>query len=402
MENIVSIRKPYHCLIILGLTALLFTTSCLKDKKSDLPTESLSYSDFSIETSGDSVKTSDTLSLPNHGEAPGGFQPPAATTSDHAMGSTTYRRPVTSEEGTIETDFWLPGEFVWWSDQPELIILRQNDGNPVRDTRLHLDDKPIVHIYNWSAFDALRDYDTELRGTLIFDKELNTAELELNITPLKSGVERISTSTISKAIKASVDFRAEEFSSLSFSNINHLSSLAYTEDWLLGKLCDIRAEVQDFIIEALQHVPVEDLEDISYSLENEAAKDMESVIVELTYEPTIHFFNPRKELGNQNNDTIVGNLMLSHNLMRGQLEIYRRILLPDGSADMALTEIFIDFSTAYFSRSDSMYQDKQSNSFRLDYPDAVLFELAESMRSEILAQIPQGIALHRDSNVTGE
>lgn len=296
-------------------------------------------------------------------------------------------------------------EMVWWTDHPFPIPLRYNDSNPERYTVITFADLPMIDIRNWSGFDSLRSFNKEINGALVFDKNFNTATLDLRIMESADDINQMGISEPPQSIHAEINFLEKRLTALDFRNLYDQADFLNIEDWLYEKVHDLRMQALDIVINELQYNLDEDElipSEMPRVIEYEAKRQVEGVSVELTYEPTIRFTNPRKELGDTNSDTVYGVLTLSHNLQRGRLEVIR--YLPDASftEGEAKTDLTIDFATGRIHRSDSAYEDKDGKLHWMDYPDPVLFELAKSMREELLATIATGRPQDHESDPTGE
>ena len=396
-------RLLYPGLISVLLAVLLLGTSCFKD---------LQINPSAVNTgSHESTKTvtpheSGGLSVePGPGANPGGFQPSVPLQSDSQSSGNPSREPTSSDGTEPDTGPTYPpgesnthgyGEFDWWSDNPFPINLRYSLGTPERETTLKFIEVPIIEIRNSLIFEFLRGPSFDLRGSLIFDKEFNTAELLLYITPYEKGYARPTGQKGSRHIHATVNFEERQFTSLDFTNINNLANFITTETWLYEKLCDLRLQAVDVMILHLSQLANKDdlyKMDIAHTLEYENEKTTEIVGAELSYEPVIDFYNPKKELGEANQDLIHGKLQLDHDLLRGRLEVNRDFSTNAGKGTgTAQAWLLIDFSNGIFQRSDEPYKDEEAFMHWVDYPDAILYELAESLRTELFAVIASGRA----------
>ncbi len=392
MLKVFAKRSFYISRVALLMAALMLGTSCFKDlqidpttKQSNLPETVESVSPGYTNNPGES----------GYGNGPGGFRPTDNHPVDSETSSSASLGPTGPDHGATtapsEPLVRFNGDFDWWSENPFPLHVRYNMPTPERRTVLRFIDLPEIEFHNSSLFDRLRGSWSELSGSLIFTGDLNSAELFIGITPYNNPENGASGASGHRALTASFDFLRKEITSISFTNINNISDFVAIEGWLYEKISGLRMQTIDVMILHLSSLTDKDdlyRMDIAETLEYEEEKKIEYVHAELSYEPAVYFRNPRKELGETNRDDIQGRLQLEHNLLRGRLDISRDIPFQNGTGyGTAEASLIVDFSSGSYYRSDEPYKVEDGVLHWVDYPDAILLELAESMREELFAMI---------------
>ena len=267
-------------------------------------------------------------------------------------------------------------------------VRRESQYAPRRYSELVFSSEPTYQFLNWSGFRALEAEANEVMGSLVFSEDLSRAQLSLkSVTdPNFTGIEQ------AFDLEATIDLESGELSYGQLVNTDSLQETLNLDQWLLARVRELRERLRaERILLQRQYSSIEgrntgaQYDDEFVIVENTEIQPREYLAVNLGEATIVSFTNPR-ELRFGSKAVFLGQAAFSADLMRAEITVQRQEQrFADELSRMDL-EVALDTGTVVRQALDDETDPGQQA--LAEIPDIVWLNFIESMRREIIAELP--------------